>query len=188
MPAIWVLKGRNGEWIPISGVVDRAESGRADHRLKISLTRAPLKHPRPWSSEHPLNSTCQRAFLGCHVFKVAVAPAWSQHPAHFCHDLAGIRDGAQNQARNHGIRAYVWKVDPLADDIAYLQLDLPPLGCETERSVHIWVRLDSNDLRSRSHVAEVRSDARPDLHDGVWQVGVNGLLVPSQMPIDVSVH
>ena len=64
----------------------------------------------------------------------------------------------------------------------------PTFGGEAERPVHVWVWLDGDDLCSRSHIAEVGPDARPDLDDGVVQVGVNRLFMPSEMPIDVPVH
>jgi hypothetical protein len=102
--------------------------------------------------------------------------------------LARIGDSAQNKARDHGIRARIWKIDSLSYDISYLQLDPMPFGGEAERPVHVRVRLDSDDFRSRLHITEVGTGTRADLHDCSGQVGIHGLFVPSQMPIDVPVH
>lgn len=96
------------------------------------------------------------------MFDVAVS-AEPKHPVHLGDDAARIGDCAQDKARDHGVHTRVRKVDLLPDHIAYLEFDLMPFGGQSKGPVHVRVRLDCDDLRSRPHVAEVGPDASPDL-------------------------
>ena len=123
MPAIWVLNGRNGEWIryvqrsTLENPADRIAVG------EISFARAAFEDPGPRPTKDPLRPARWRVRLRDDVLGEAEPPSGSQHAANLGEDGVRVTHAAQDEAGDHGIGAGVGQVDPFADDAADLEVD-----------------------------------------------------------------